>query len=330
MKPTQNHVLEAVHRPIVLRQELTAKTSRPRIVQAHLEVLDGLHILIIDVNDEIHQLPTLLLVQVHGVGLQLRARCHQQTQALPRFSGLLRWECHQRVHAVRIDCHTDIGEDLKEQCCSCLDSMQPLKGVEVVRVTRATAVGEGGSDEADILAIALVRLVVIHPRELCQLWVHCVDVVEVHKVFRNELPIAFDFVVLDPAELQMVKVVAHQLLWQVTQSVRQWRRVWHLVEENHAREGVHTRDALQAKLILALLGCGRRGCRLQAAIQSVCPPMVWADELLATLRARGANTSAPVTTDIVEGVDFAVFVTRQDDRCAPDINDLHIAGVGKL
>mmetsp|Transcript_72941 Transcript_72941/g.189402 ORF Transcript_72941/g.189402 Transcript_72941/m.189402 type:complete len:247 (-) Transcript_72941:591-1331(-) len=245
MKPTQNHVLEAVHRPIVLRQELTAKTSRPRIVQAHLEVLDGLHILIIDVNDEIHQLPTLLLVQVHGVGLQLRARCHQQTQALPRFSGLLRWECHQRVHAVRIDCHTDIGEDLKEQCCSCLDSMQPLKGVEVVRVTRATAVGEGGSDEADILAIALVRLVVIHPRELCQLWMHSIDVVEVHEVLRDELPIASDLVIFCGMELQVVEVVAQQLFGQVAKGVCQWWRVRRLVEEDHTCEGLHARNALQ-------------------------------------------------------------------------------------
>mmetsp|Transcript_71359 Transcript_71359/g.188319 ORF Transcript_71359/g.188319 Transcript_71359/m.188319 type:complete len:304 (-) Transcript_71359:194-1105(-) len=237
---------------------------------------------------------------------------------------MLSGERHERVHAVGVDGHADIGKHLEEERRGRLYRVRALESVEVVGVPRAPAVSERGGHETHILAGTLVGLVVVDPRELGQLGVHRVDVVEVDEILGDQLPITLDGVFLLPGMLKIGHVVARQLLRQVPEALQERHRVRRLVQEDYAREGLQAGHRLQAEQILALLGRSGRWCGLQCAIQSVRPPMVWADQLLATLFVFGGDSRTSVAADVVEGMDLRVLVARHDDRSAPHLDDLHI------
>mmetsp|Transcript_37122 Transcript_37122/g.94329 ORF Transcript_37122/g.94329 Transcript_37122/m.94329 type:complete len:275 (+) Transcript_37122:1023-1847(+) len=243
---------------------------------------------------------------------------------------MLSGERHERVHAVGVDGHADVGKNLEEEPRVRLYRVKALESVEVVGVPGAPAVGERGGHETNILAGALVGLVVVDPRKLGQLGVHRVDVVEVDEVLGDQLPITIDGVFLLPGMLKIDHVVARQLFRQVPEALQERHRVWRLVQEDYTREGLQAGHTLQAEQVLALLGCCGRRCGLQRAIQSVRPPMVRADQLLATLFVFVGDARTPVAADVVEGMDLRVLVARHDDRGASNLDDLHVARCRQL
>mmetsp|Transcript_90383 Transcript_90383/g.197973 ORF Transcript_90383/g.197973 Transcript_90383/m.197973 type:complete len:323 (+) Transcript_90383:442-1410(+) len=270
----QDHVLESVHRPIVLGQEFPMHSLLPGIVQALLQVFNRLDVLIIDVHYERQQLLTLCFVLFFGVFLLACSGGHQEGQ---RFLGHARCaggECHQSVHTVGVDRHADVWEQLEEQRRGFLDRSQTLEQVEIVEVPRATAVGQRVRDEANVLALALVGLVVVNPGKSGQFGVHSIDVVEVHEVLRDQLPISFDGVGLLAAELHVVQIVTFELLWEVSQVVREGRWIGSLIQEYDASKCFKTWNFLERERVLAFLGSRRRRSRLQRSVQSVGPPVV--------------------------------------------------------
>mmetsp|Transcript_78599 Transcript_78599/g.255162 ORF Transcript_78599/g.255162 Transcript_78599/m.255162 type:complete len:225 (+) Transcript_78599:964-1638(+) len=178
---------------------------------------------------------------------------------------MLSGERHERVHAVGVDGHADIGKHLEEERRGRLYRVRALERVEVVGVPRAPAVSERGGHETHILAGTLVGLVVVDPRELGQLGVHRVDVVEVDEILGDQLPITLDGVFLLPGMLQIAQVIARQLVRQVPEALRERYRVRRLVQEDYARERLQAGNRLQAEQVLALLGSSGRWCGLQCA-----------------------------------------------------------------
>mmetsp|Transcript_19370 Transcript_19370/g.44068 ORF Transcript_19370/g.44068 Transcript_19370/m.44068 type:complete len:416 (-) Transcript_19370:157-1404(-) len=325
-EPADHHVLEAVDRPVILREELSLDVLVAGVDEAFLEVLYGHNVFIVDVCHKIHEVAALLVVLVGAHAHLLSRGVHEQRQALASPARAMAREGHEGVHGVRVDGEAHVGEDLEKQSGLRLRRPDAREGVEVVRVARATAVREGSRHKANVLALALVALVVIHARELGQLGMHGVDVVEVDEVLRDELPVALDFVVLDGMLHQLIQVIARELQRQVAKRVQQGRRARALVQEDQAREGLHPRDGQETQVLLALFGRhGRRG-GLQRAVEAVRPPVVRADQLLAVRGVRGAHLGAAMSAHVVEGVDLHRFVPGEDDRCAADVHDLHVAG----
>mmetsp|Transcript_92466 Transcript_92466/g.287724 ORF Transcript_92466/g.287724 Transcript_92466/m.287724 type:complete len:252 (-) Transcript_92466:285-1040(-) len=247
------------------------------VLEAALQVLDGHDVLVVDVAHEVHELPALLHVVVRAVLQLARRGGHEEAQALLRLARGLAGEGHERVDGVRVDREAHVGEDLEEERGRGLHRADAREGVEVVGVAGAAAVGEGCRDEAHVLAPALVRLVIVHAGELGQLRVHGVDVVEVHKVLGDELPVALDAVVLHADELRVVEVVARELPRQVPKHLAEGGRGGLLVQEDDASEDLQPWHAHEAELLLALLGRGGRRRGLQGAVQAVGPPVVGAN-----------------------------------------------------
>ena len=200
--------------------------------------------------------------------------------------------------------------------------------------------------EPDVLAGALPAVVVVHRRDLDQRGVHPRQVVVLHEVLADQLPVGLD-VVLDAAlQAVLAKAVAGEALGQIAELVLELGRLRVEADED---EEVPLGDAhgVEAHLVLVErldvrhvegdarldghLTLGGEQRRAEAfAVEVVRPRVVRAREETLDVARALAQAGAAVPAHVVVRTQFAVAVARDDQRAARNLDDEKVAGLAHL
>mmetsp|Transcript_20725 Transcript_20725/g.47214 ORF Transcript_20725/g.47214 Transcript_20725/m.47214 type:complete len:225 (-) Transcript_20725:482-1156(-) len=163
LQTAQHQVVEAVDWPVVLGDVVRLHADLAAILQAILEVLDGLDVLVVQLHQEVEQGLALLLELSVGIGREPGAAGQEHRQLLARARGVLGGVADQRVDRVGHDRQADVGKDHEEERRLRLALRDPGEGVEAGGIPRAAVRVQGsvGGHIAHVLAASLVRLVVL-------------------------------------------------------------------------------------------------------------------------------------------------------------------------
>mmetsp|Transcript_102579 Transcript_102579/g.285828 ORF Transcript_102579/g.285828 Transcript_102579/m.285828 type:complete len:211 (-) Transcript_102579:958-1590(-) len=121
----EHEVVEAMHRPVVLRHVDGLEVQLAPVPEALLQVLDGQRVLIVEFDHEVEEGPALLLELLVRVALPPCSTGKQQGQYLFGVRGVLRGVGDQRVCRVGHDGEAYVREEHEEQRGVCLALCDP-------------------------------------------------------------------------------------------------------------------------------------------------------------------------------------------------------------